>query len=212
MLGRRDFLVAVGLGQAICLTGLSPARAQALAASVQQLKNDIPAIFAPGAHAEANAEFQRDFLAQELPARRRFFEELGGASEADLRQQIVLVQDDFNVELSSEDILSFKLPIDAVVQIISLEEVIPVEGETIVDVLLDIAVQVIGLEIVADILPELYNRNDAFRSLVDNLGHSLRIYDTRGGIEEYFEYCAMASWGTRNQRASGSCHQHADGI
>ena len=162
----------------------APVRAQTpgLTASVERLKQNIPALFENQQRFSASSALIDEFLAQEYAARRDFFGEVLNVSEFDYETMARAQAPEFTA-LSGEDLDATRLAPDAVEPIKVLRDILPKPDDTRVEVCKDILIEALGLKFLGEAIGTLIKENSVLAQYFDDFVYRLGLRDVPGARE-----------------------------
>ncbi len=186
MLRRRDILTGVVVVVASQLASSTAGFAQVAASAIDQLKQGIPSVFSADARFTADPEFIDQFLNEELEPRRQFFSRLSVATIDDVRSVLDPAATDIGVT-TDEDIQTVS-DVEQYIQAIKASNSSEGrEGETLIEITLDITVEALGLQFLREALSQLLVEDDLASEIVERIARELEIRDTEAAVRNVID-------------------------
>lgn len=186
LLSKRQILKMMGLVLYSSSVAPRPAFSQAFSgtyqAAISQLESDLAIVFSPAQGIQPTPGFIDQFLSVELSARVTFFEQIEIATPAELARELVPDASEINLVIPDEVSLIVADPME--VEPVKINrDLPPIEGETRIELLLNIFVDTIDWRFAYDGLRWLATEDEVFSNIVQDMGNSLGIRDMPGLIE-----------------------------
>lgn len=179
-ISRRSMLIGTSTVAILAMLG-GHTRAQEYKEAVAFLTSALPSIFSPQARFRADDGFVKDFLTEEEGARTGFFERIADEDPANLLPDLDPAASQIGVT-SPQDVALVKVAPDEVEQIKVMRENPPVEGEGLIEVVLQIVVDTMDWRFLLDALKQLLRSDGYLAEKLDGCAEALRIRDMDGAL------------------------------